>query len=61
MEGRAERARGSEPEYVPAHPLLEGVYTFPWYARSLKAWVFLTLGGLGMGVMALALIALWPF
>ena len=28
----------------PAMPLVTGVYTFPWYEMSMKAWLLLSLG-----------------
>jgi hypothetical protein len=34
---------------VPTLPLFSGVYTFPFYEKTLKAWVFLTLGGAFVG------------
>jgi hypothetical protein len=34
---------------APAHPLFSGVYTFPFYEKSAKAWLCLTLGGAFLG------------
>ena len=48
-----------EPEYEPAHPLLEGVYTFPWYGDTMKSWVgrgcgeLIAIGAKGMGPQSL--------
>lgn len=33
-----------EPPPLPRQPLLTGVYTFPWYADSFGAWLWLSLG-----------------
>src|SRR5262245_19631639 len=33
------------PPPPPRYPLLSGVYSFPWYSTTLKAWVWLSLGG----------------
>ena len=30
--------------HVPLHPFFSGVYTFPWYASSRRAWLSLSLG-----------------
>jgi hypothetical protein len=49
-----------EDEYVPPAPLFSGVYTFPWYDSSLKAWLWLTLGGAALGGCVRGLVALWP-
>jgi hypothetical protein len=56
-EGRSKIARDllkrPEPPPPPAFPL-SGVYTFPWYLCTLKAWLWLTLGGflIGCGMRA---------
>lgn len=40
------------PQVKPlTHPLLEGVYTFPFYQRSAKAWLWLTLGAAFLGAV----------
>jgi hypothetical protein len=36
-------ARPPEPPYVPAHPLLEGVWSFPFYSLTLGGWFRLSL------------------
>ena len=46
----AELLHRPEPPPDPAIPLFSGVYTFPWYLSTLKAWIWLTLGGLAIGV-----------
>jgi hypothetical protein len=40
------------PNPPPALPLFSGVFTFPGYPSSTKAWLWLTLGGLATGGMA---------
>jgi hypothetical protein len=42
----------------PAWPLVSGIWTFPWYATSLKAWGWLMLGSLMVGGMVRALLHL---
>jgi hypothetical protein len=42
----AERTPQAKP---PAHPLFSGVWTFPWYETTLKAWIWLGLGGIAVG------------
>lgn len=42
----AERTPQAKP---PAHPLFSGVWTFPWYPTTLRAWVWLAMGGLAVG------------
>jgi hypothetical protein len=39
------------PNPPPALPLFSGVFTFPGYETSLKAWLWLTVGGLATGGM----------
>jgi hypothetical protein len=45
----------------PRHPLFTGVYTFPWYRTSLKAWAWLTLGAVALGAGLKLTFAFWPF
>jgi len=45
----------------PARPLLDGLWTFPFYESTLKAWFWLGLSGLAMGVFARAALAFWPW
>jgi hypothetical protein len=33
----------------PAHPFLEGVYTFPWYGQSMGGWLVVSVGLVAMG------------
>jgi hypothetical protein len=54
--GREPPPRPERPK-PPAHPFLEGVYTFPWYPTSAKAWLALTGGLLAMGGILQAMIA----
>jgi hypothetical protein len=35
--------------FPPAHPFLEGPYTFPWYGRSVGGWLAVSAGLLAMG------------
>lgn len=34
---------------LPALPLFSGVWTFPWYATTLRTWVWLSFGGIAVG------------
>lgn len=45
----------------PEMPLVSGVYSFPWYATSVQAWLKLSGGFFVVGALARTLIALWPF
>jgi hypothetical protein len=54
-----ERERGS-PAPPPPSPLVSGVYTFPWYEQSMKAWVWLAFGSLLLGFMIRMLMQLVP-
>jgi hypothetical protein len=45
----------------PALPLFSGVWTFPFYESSLKAWLWLALGGVAVGVGVRGVVANWPF
>jgi hypothetical protein len=42
---------------LPGRPLLEGVFTFPWYRTNLGTWVLLTLLFLGWGLVYTAMQA----
>ncbi|HEY1858968.1 MAG TPA: hypothetical protein VGG61_01355 [Gemmataceae bacterium] len=46
-------ATPSKPTAPPERPLLDGVYSFPWYASNRKVLVFLALGLFCMGALAL--------
>jgi hypothetical protein len=43
----------------PRWPLLSGIYTFPWYLTSLKAWIALSLGFLLITAGGRALLHWW--
>jgi hypothetical protein len=51
--------RRPPPEKKPSWPLFSGVWTFPWYSRSLTPWLLLVVGSLLTGVGARALVALY--
>jgi hypothetical protein len=41
----------------PANPLFSGVYSFPWYAGNIPAWLLLTFGGVALcGLIQLMLM-----
>ncbi len=44
---------------APRTALLGGVFTFPWYARSRRAWLWLSAGFLALGVCAAALVFMY--
>jgi hypothetical protein len=46
-------ATTSKPPPPPERPMLDGVYSFPWYASNRKVLVFLALGLFCMGALAL--------
>ncbi len=48
------------PNPPPAIPLFSGVFTFPAYQSSIKAWLWLTLGGLATGGIARMALSLSP-
>jgi hypothetical protein len=50
--------RPAEPP-PPAHPFLQGVYTFPWYPNSLPPWLAVAGGVLVMGLLLQAMISFW--
>jgi hypothetical protein len=64
-QGRSKIAREllqrPEPPPPPAFPLFSGVYTFPWYLCTLKAWLWLTLGGFIIGCGLRATLQHWPW
>jgi hypothetical protein len=45
----------------PAHPLWAGVYTFPWYYTSFRAWLCLSFGGLVLTTLLRGVLLTWPF
>jgi hypothetical protein len=46
---------------LPARPLVDGVFTFPWYRGNLGTWGLLTLLLLGWGLVYTAMQASRPF
>jgi hypothetical protein len=48
------------PNPPPALPLFSGVFNFPLYESSLKAWLWLTLGGLATGGFARMVLLFSP-
>ena len=50
--------RRTRPEPRPGSPFL-GVVAFPWYERTRKAWLLLTLGFLATGMIAFAMVKLY--
>ena len=53
---RVERPRRADPQ--PGPPFL-GVIAFPWYERSRKAWLLLTLGFLATGAIGFVILRLY--
>jgi hypothetical protein len=54
---RAEyRREGPKP---PAHPFLEGVWTFPWYGTSVGPWLAVAVGLLALGGVLQAMLSFW--
>jgi hypothetical protein len=53
---RAERPRRAEPR---PGPTLLGVVAFPWYERTRKAWLLLTLGFLAVGAVGFVMLKLY--
>jgi hypothetical protein len=51
--------RRSKPPPLPPYPLWLGVYTFPWYPTSLRAWIYLSLIGLVLCGLLLVLRLTW--
>jgi hypothetical protein len=49
------------PNPPPAFPLFSGVFNFPGYPTSLKAWLWLILGGLATGTVGRVVISMFPF
>jgi hypothetical protein len=56
-----ERMLRPREEPAPARPLWSGVYTFPWYRSSARAWVHLSLFGLVELALLKLLLSVWPF
>jgi hypothetical protein len=53
--------RRRKPPPPPAHPLWNGVYAFPWYPTSFRAWINLSFIGLVLSGLLLVQILTWPF
>jgi hypothetical protein len=58
---REVRMRQRTPDPPPASPLLSGVYSFPFYETTRKAWLSLSLTFAALGLAIRVLILLWPF
>jgi hypothetical protein len=56
-----QRTPPPKPQPIPTYPFISGVYTFPWYATSMKAWLWLTIGATAVGGCVVGLIAMSPF
>jgi hypothetical protein len=48
------------PNPPPALPMFSGIYTFPAYPASLKAWLWLTVWGTAAAGMGRVVLTLWP-
>ena len=48
------------PPPPPRYPLWSGVYTFPWYPTTLKAWVWLSLAGFAEGSLFRLMMSFRP-
>ncbi|MFO0926581.1 MAG: hypothetical protein U0736_06010 [Gemmataceae bacterium] len=48
------------PNPPPAYPLVSGVYTYPAYPTTRRAWFYLTLAGSASAVLVRATMSLWP-
>jgi hypothetical protein len=58
---KPKRPRKAPPAPVgPRYPLLQGVFTFPWYGHSFGAWLWLAIGLTILGVLVGACIAFYP-
>src|SRR5262249_58502688 len=44
----------------PAHPLINGVWTFPWYRRNLPPWIVISLGFAVLVVIFQTFLSFWP-
>jgi hypothetical protein len=58
VEREVQLRRRELPDPPPAFPLFSGVYTFPGYPSTQKAWLWLTCGGLATGG-AMRMVALF--
>jgi hypothetical protein len=60
--GFEQRLAQRHPEIPPpAHPLWSGVYSFPWYYTSFRAWLCLSFGGLVLTTLLRGVLLTWPF
>jgi hypothetical protein len=57
--GRRVADRQEDPP--PAHPLISGVYSFPWYSETLPAWVLLSLGACAVCALLQATLMFKPW
>jgi hypothetical protein len=57
--GRRIAEREEDPP--PAHPLISGVYSFPWYSETLPAWVLLSLGASAVCALLRATLLFKPW
>ena len=48
------------PPPPPRYPLWSGVYTFPWYTTTLKAWIWLSLAGMAEGTLFRLMMSVRP-
>jgi hypothetical protein len=53
--------RERKPPNPPQWPLFSGVYQFPAYATSQKAWVWLTVWGMASGFVFRMVLTFYPF
>jgi hypothetical protein len=57
---RPRRSRiGAAPPTPPRLPLISGVYTFPWYANCLPAWIVVAALLFIMGLLLQQMVPLW--
>jgi hypothetical protein len=49
-----------KPPTLPDHPLLQGVYSFPWYGTTLRRWIWLSLLMMIVLVLVQLMIAAAP-
>lgn len=55
------RAAAEAPADPPAFPMFSGVYSFPFYSTSLRAFYIMSIGWLVVGFAVERLVALFPF
>lgn len=54
-------AQRYEPPKPPSWPMWQGIYHFPWYRSSVRAWIYLTILTLTLGTIVRVQIIFWPF